>query len=190
MNRFEEIKEQYDVLKLTPKEQEYLRRIDFHNDDYVAFMDFNTNELITPNNVYSLYDFHPEYVDHFKNEAFVEGRFLTKLPLTQEVLDLTDEMLDENIIPEFERPEKEIYNSTMENMRLAYHYEMTILARVEDLVNKDTDVLKETLEQVDVNIASNTSVEEIAEEVEEVIEEQHDDQNYLEPVFEASNFDF
>ena len=141
MKNFKEEIEKYEYTSFSDKDKLYFKKIGYEPKDIIAIMDFKNNVFRTENNTYSLDEFPSEFVNHFREFASVENRKLDELPLTQEVLDATDYILDEAHIPEYERPKKAKYNASVEQMKLAFHYEMTILARLQDKVNMTTDEL-------------------------------------------------
>jgi|GEM_PF-5463794 hypothetical protein len=141
MKNFKEEIEKYEYTSFSDRDKLYFKKIGYEPEDIIAIMDFKNNVFRTENNTYSLDEFPSEFVNHFREFASVENRKLDELPLTQEVLDATDYILDEAYIPEYERPKKAKYNASVEQMKLAFHYEMTILARLQDKVNITTDEL-------------------------------------------------
>ena len=141
MKNFKEEIEKYEYTSFSDRDKLYFKKIGYEPKDIIAIMDFKNNVFRTENNTYSLDEFPSEFVNHFREFASVENRKLDELPLTQEVLDATDYILDEAYIPEYERPKKAKYNASVEQMKLAFHYEMTILARLQDKVNMTTDEL-------------------------------------------------
>ena len=141
MKNFKEEIEKYEYTSFSDRDKLYFKKIGYEPEDIIAIMDFKNNVFRTENNTYSLDEFPSEFVNHFREYASVENRKLDELPLTQEVLDATDYILDSAYIPEYERPKKAKYNASVEQMKLAFHYEMTILARLQDKVNLSTDEL-------------------------------------------------
>ena len=141
MKNFKEEIEKYEYTSFSDRDKLYFKKIGYEPEDIIAIMDFKNNVFRTENNTYSLDEFPSEFVNHFREYASVENRKLDELPLTQEVLDATDYILDSAYIPEYERPKKAKYNASVEQMKLAFHYEMTILARLQDKVNMTTDEL-------------------------------------------------
>ena len=141
MKNFKEEIEKYEYTSFSDRDKLYFKKIGYEPEEIIAIMDFKNNVFRTENNTYSLDEFPSEFVNHFREFASVENRKLDELPLTQEVLDATDYILDSAYIPEYERPKKAKYNASVEQMKLAFHYEMTILARLQDKVNLSTDEL-------------------------------------------------
>lgn len=141
MKNFNEEIAKYEYTSFSDKDKLYFKKIGYEPEDIIAIMDFKNNVFRTENNTYSLDEFPSEFVNHFREFASVENRKLDELPLTQDVLDATDYILDSKYIPEYERPKKNKYNASVEQMKLAFHYEMTILARLQDKVNLSTDEL-------------------------------------------------
>jgi hypothetical protein len=165
MKNFKEEIEKYEYTSFSDRNKLYFKKIGYEPKDIIAIMDFKNNVFRTENNTYSLDEFPSEFVNHFREFASVENRKLDELPLTQEVLDATDYILDEAYIPEYERPKKAKYNASVEQMKLAFHYEMTILARLQDKVNMTTDELLHEIGPI--------GMREGVEEVEKVILEEH-----------------
>lgn len=165
MKNFKEEIEKYEYTSFSDRDKLYFKKIGYEPEDIIAIMDFKNNVFRTENNTYSLDEFPSEFVNHFREYASVENRKLDELPLTQEVLDATDYILDEAYIPEYERPKKAKYNASVEQMKLAFHYEMTILARLQDKVNMSTDELLHEIGPIGMRDG--------VEEVEKVILEEH-----------------
>lgn len=183
MKNFKEEIEKYEYTSFSDRDKLYFKKIGYEPEDIIAIMDFKNNVFRIENNTYSLDEFPSEFVNHFREFASVENRKLDELPLTQEVLDATDYILDSAYIPEYERPKKEKYNASVEQMKLAFHYEMTILARLQDKVNLSTDELlheigpigmRDGVEEVEKDIkrefGTKEEKENIKEEDESIVE--------------------
>lgn len=174
MKNFNEEIAKYEYTSFSDKDKLYFKKIGYEPEDIIAIMDFKNNVFRTENNTYSLDEFPSEFVNHFREFASVENRKLDELPLTQDVLDATDYILDSKYIPEYERPKKNKYNASVEQMKLAFHYEMTILARLQDKVNLSTDELlheigpigmRDGVEEVEKDIKAEFGTREAKEEV-------------------------
>ena len=111
MKNFKEEIEKYEYTSFSDRDKLYFKKIGYEPKDIIAIMDFKNNVFRTENNTYSLDEFPSEFVNHFREFASVENRKLDELPLTQEVLDATDYILDSAYIPEYERPKKAKYNA-------------------------------------------------------------------------------
>ena len=164
---------EYDTTNMKDSDRMYLERSGLDNNRIYAVMDFDNNLLHTFNNEYNLSEFNPDYVNLFKEHAHFNGRELKKLPLTKDVLDVADELFESNV--DFERPEKEEYISTREQLELAFHYEMTLLARLEDRVSMSFEELHEKVKdeglQNGIEEAEENIIEERQSEVKEYIKE-------------------
>lgn len=163
MEKFEKLIEEYDYDSLDEKDQQYLDKIGYEIKDIVAVIDFNDDKFYTPNNEYDMNEFDNEFIDFFKEFTKFENKEVKRLPLTQEVLDASDELLDSNVIPVYERPKKEEYTGTREQLRLAFHYEMTLLARLEDKVVISKDKLLHKIETIGTRQGIEVSEEEMVE---------------------------
>lgn len=148
MKKFDKLIEDYNYDNLSEKDKLYLDKVGYEIKDIIAVMDFNESVLYTPNNEYDMNEFDQKFVDFFREFTRFENKQVDKLPLTQEVLDACDELIDSNVIPDIERPKKEEYSSTREAVKLAFHYEMTLLARLEDRVTLSKDQLLHAIETI------------------------------------------
>ena len=164
---------EYDTTNMKDSDRMYLERSGLDNNRIYAVMDFDNNLLHTFNNEYNLSEFNSDYVNLFKEHAHFNGRELKKLPLTKDVLDVADELFESNV--DFERPEKVEYVSTREQLELAFHYEMTLLARLEDRVSMSFEELHEKVKdeglQNGIEEAEENIIEERQSEVKEYIKE-------------------
>lgn len=194
-NQFNEMIRNYQYENIGIKDRLYLRKINYEYQPIVAVMDFKQNKMFTPNNEYDMTLFDPEFVEFFRNVSCLENRQLDKIPLNQDVLDASDELLDENIIPEYERPPKNEFDSTREQVKLAFHYEMVLLARLEDRLGLTKDKLLHKIETIGTRegievsekrfigeYGLNEAVEEMSEAIEEPDEAELDMDN---PVFDT-----
>ena len=165
---------EYDTTNMSDMDRLYLERSGLDNNRIYAVMDFDKNLLHTLNNEYNLDEFNPDYVNLFKEHAYFNGRELKKLPLTKDVLDVADELVENNV--EFERPTKEEYNFPREQLELAFHYEMTLLARLEDRVSMSFEELHEKIKDEGlsngIEEAEENIIEDRQDEIKEAVEEE------------------
>lgn len=164
MNKFDKLRDMYDYDNLSDKDKLYLDKVGYEIKDIIAVMDFNEETLYTPNNEYDMNEFDQKFVDFFKQFTRFENKEVSRLPLTQEVLDACDELIDSNVIPDIERPKKQEYSSTREQVRLAFHYEMTLLARLEDKVTLSKDQLLYAIETIGTREGIEESEKEFVQE--------------------------